>query len=33
MAKEKKEVHKVTMAEGKRAIIQQLFQAVFIPVS
>lgn len=26
MAKKKKEVHKVTMTEGKRAIIQQLFQ-------
>ena len=26
MAKQKKEVHKVTMTEGKRAIIQQLFQ-------
>ena len=26
MAKQKKEVHKVQMTEGKRAIIQQLFQ-------
>ena len=26
MAKRKKEVHKVQMTEGKRAIIQQLFQ-------
>lgn len=26
MAKQKKEVHKVTMTAGKRAIIHQLFQ-------
>ena len=26
MAKQQKEVHKVKMADGKRAIIQQLFQ-------
>ena len=26
MAKQKKEIHKVEMTDGKRAIIQQLFQ-------
>ena len=26
MAKQRKDVHKVQMTEGKRAIIQQLFQ-------